>query len=64
VSVYRTPDERCAGLPGYPFQPHHLEQDGLRMHYLDEGTGEPVLLLQGEPTWSFLCRAMIPVTVL
>jgi haloalkane dehalogenase len=61
VTVFRTPDERFAGLPGFPFEPHYLEQDGLRMHYLDEGSGDPVLCLHGEPTWSFLYRKMIPV---
>jgi len=60
VNVFRTPDERFAGLPGFPFEPHYLDQDGLRMHYLDEGTGDPVLCLHGEPTWSFLYRKMIP----
>ena len=60
MTVYRTPDERFRGLPGYPFEPHYVEQDGLRMHYLDEGAGEPVLLLHGEPTWSFLYRKVIP----
>jgi haloalkane dehalogenase len=63
VQVYRTPDERFAGLPGYPWQPRYLEQDGLRMHYLDEGDGDPVLLLHGEPTWSYLYRKLIlPLT--
>jgi haloalkane dehalogenase len=60
VEAYRTPDERFAGLPGYPFERSYLEQDGLRMHYVQEGTGEPLLLLHGEPTWSFLYRTMIP----
>jgi len=60
VEVYRTPDERFQGLPGYPFPPRYLEQDGLRMHYVDEGAGDPVLLLHGEPTWAFLYRKMIP----
>jgi haloalkane dehalogenase len=63
VSVYRTPDERFAGLPGFPYEPHYVEQEGLRMHYLDEGGGDPVLCLHGEPTWSFLYRKMIPVLV-
>ena len=48
------------GLPGYRFEPRYLEQDGLRMHYVDEGAGDPVLLLHGEPTWSFLYRKAIP----
>jgi haloalkane dehalogenase len=60
VEAYRTPDERFEGLPGYSFEPHYLEQDGLRMHHVDEGSGEPVLLLHGEPTWAFLYRRMIP----
>jgi haloalkane dehalogenase len=60
VSVYRTPDARFDGLPGFGFEPRYLDQDGLRMHYVDEGDGDPVLLLHGEPTWSFLYRTMIP----
>jgi haloalkane dehalogenase len=60
VDVYRTPDERFRDLPGYPFEPHYADQDGLRMHYVDEGEGEPVLLLHGEPTWSYLYRKLIP----
>jgi len=60
VDAYRTPDARFEGLPGYAFEPHYLEQDGLRMHYVDEGAGSPVLLLHGEPTWAFLYRKMIP----
>jgi len=60
VSVYRTPDERFSGLAGYDFDAHWLEHDELRMHYLDEGAGDPMLCLHGEPTWSFLYRKMIP----
>ena len=60
MTAFRTPDERFAGLPGFVFAPHYLEQDGLRMHYLDEGEGDPVLCLHGEPTWSFLYRKMVP----
>jgi haloalkane dehalogenase len=60
VEAYRTPDERFEGLPGYAFEPLYLEQDGLRMHYVDEGTGSPMLLLHGEPTWAYLYRKMIP----
>ena len=47
-------------LPGYAFEPNYLEQGELRMHYLEEGAGDPVLLLHGEPTWSFLYRKAIP----
>jgi haloalkane dehalogenase len=60
VNVYRTPEERLVGLPDFPFAPRYVEQDGMRMHYVDEGEGRPVLLLHGEPTWSFLYRKVIP----
>jgi haloalkane dehalogenase len=60
TGVYRTPEERFAGLPAFPFEPRYVEQDDLRMHYLDEGAGDPVLCLHGEPSWSFLYRKMIP----
>jgi haloalkane dehalogenase len=57
----RTPDERFRNLPGFPWAPHYLEWRGLRVHYLDEGTGPRTLLcLHGEPTWSYLYRKMIP----
>ena len=60
MNVYRTPDDRFEGLPGWPYEPRYLEQDGLRMHFVDEGAGDPVLLLHGEPTWAFLYRKLIP----
>ena len=60
MSAYRTPDKRFENLPGFAYAPNYLQQDGLRMHYLDEGEGDPVLLLHGEPTWSFLWRKIIP----
>lgn len=60
MDAYRTPDEQFEGLPGYDFEPHYLEQHGLRMHYVDEGEGQPVLLLHGEPTWAYLYRTIIP----
>ncbi len=60
MDFYRTPDDRFEGLPGYAFEPRYIEQDGLRMHYVDEGAGSPVLLLHGEPTWAYLYRKMIP----
>jgi len=59
MSVYRTPDSQFESLPGYGFEPHYLELDGMRMHYVDEGDGPVVLLLHGEPTWSFLYRKVI-----
>jgi haloalkane dehalogenase len=58
--TYRTPDYRFEGLPGWELEPRYLDQDGLRMHYVDEGEGEPVLLLHGEPTWAYLYRKVIP----
>ena len=61
MHLLRTPDERFADLPDYPFSPHYATVDGMRLHYVNEGEGEPVLLLHGEPTWSYLYRTMIPV---
>jgi haloalkane dehalogenase len=72
VRALRTPDERFDGLPGYPFEPHYVEVDAgdgsgdrLRVHYVDEGPadGPVVLLLHGEPSWSYLYRHMVPVLV-
>lgn len=62
MPVLRTPDEQFENLPDYDFAPHYVEVDGLRMHYLDEGAGDEVILcLHGQPSWSFLYRHMIPV---
>lgn len=63
--VLRTPDERFEDLPGFDFEPHYETVQGYRVHYLDEGPrdGDPILLLHGEPTWSYLYRTMIPVLV-
>lgn len=63
MDVHRTPDERFEALPGYDFAPRYVDQDSLRMHYVDEGDGPPVLLLHGEPTWAYLYRKMIPPLV-
>ncbi len=68
MTVLRTPDSCFDNIPDYPFQPNYIEVDGLRIHYVDEG-GDPdshqdeevVLMLHGEPSWSFLYRKMIPV---
>ena len=60
--MLRTPDEPFGDLPGFPFSPHYAElPDGLRMHYVDEGPrdAEAVLLLHGQPTWSYLYRKVI-----
>lgn len=64
MNAYRTPDERFESLPGWAYEPRYVEQDGLRMHYVDEGSGAPVLLLHGEPTWGYLYRRMIPTLAL
>ncbi len=68
MDVVRTPDERFAGLSGYPFSPHYTEVKGargtgLRMHHLDEGARDaPVILcLHGQPSWSYLYRKMVPL---
>src|SRR5215472_13703270 len=63
MEILRTPDERFTDLPGYGFEPHYVEVDGLRIHYVDEGpaSAEIVLMLHGEPSWSYLYRKMIPV---
>jgi haloalkane dehalogenase len=64
MEILRTPDECFADLPGYPFVPNYVElSEGLRVHYVDEGPrdGEVVLMLHGEPSWSYLYRKMIPV---
>ena len=59
TDAYRTPDSQFDNVPGWDFAPHYVEQDGLRMHYVDTGGGDTVLLLHGEPTWSFLYRKVI-----
>jgi haloalkane dehalogenase len=58
--VVRTPDEATQGLPDFPFESSYHEVDGLRLAYLDEGEGTPVVFFHGEPTWSFLWRKVIP----
>jgi haloalkane dehalogenase len=70
MDTLRTPDDRFAGLPGYPFAPHYADiPDGdggsLRVHHIDEGDVDApvVLLLHGEPSWSYLYRHMVPVLV-
>jgi len=68
MKILRTPEDRFHNLSGYPFDPNYVEvPDGeggsLRIHYVDEGPKEaaPVLLMHGEPSWSYLYRKMIPV---
>ncbi len=43
----------------YPFESHYFERDGIRLHYLDEGAGEPVVMVHGNPTWSFYYRRWV-----
>ena len=63
IEYVRTPDACFDNLDGYPFEPNYVEVDGLRYHYVDEGPadGEVVLMLHGQPSWSYLYRKMIPV---
>jgi len=68
MDFVRTPEERFVNLKDYPFESHYTSittDDGtrLRMHYLDEGQGETILALHGQPSWSYLYRKMIPVLV-
>lgn len=60
VEAVRTPEERLEGLPGFPFEPHYREVDGLRLAHIDVGEGDPVVFFHGEPTWSYLWRKVIP----
>ena len=62
AGVHRTPEARFADIDDFPFKPHYIDIDGLRMAYVDEGTGEngTFLLLHGEPVWSYMYRGAIP----
>lgn len=67
INALRTPDERFADLPDWPYAPSYIEDlpgyEGLRMHYVDEGPKDAVtfLCIHGEPSWSYLFRKMAPV---
>lgn len=68
ISCIRTPDARFHNLPGFPYHPHYLTFDGLRVAYIDESNhaasleqAETFLCLHGQPTWSYLYRKMISV---
>ena len=61
MKILRTPEERFADLPDFDFEPKYVELDGLRIHYVEHGTGSPILCLHGEPSWSFLYRKMLPI---
>ncbi|MBW2621649.1 MAG: alpha/beta fold hydrolase [Deltaproteobacteria bacterium] len=59
-TVLRTPEERFANIPDFPYEPQYVEFEGLRTAYVEHGSGDPVLMLHGEPTWGYLYRRMIP----
>lgn len=63
IDYVRTPEERFNRLPNYPFESNYVDIDGLRMHFVDEGPkdADPILMLHGEPSWSYLYRHMIPI---
>src|SRR5579871_6233757 len=63
MKVLRTPEDRFADLPGFGYPPRYAQVGELRLAYVEAGPpdGEPVLLLHGEPSWSFLYRKVIPV---
>lgn len=65
MNYLRTPDSAFDSITGYPFEPNYLEvgDEGLRVHYIDEGEGSTVLLMHGEPTWSYLYRGVVPLLV-
>jgi haloalkane dehalogenase len=59
MDVFRTPDERFENLAGFPYEPNYVEVDGLRLHHVDEGSGQTVLCFHGEPSWAYLYRHML-----
>jgi len=63
MRILRTPDHRFQNLYKFPFEPHYYQIGELRLHYIDEGPkdSEPILMLHGEPTWSYLYRKLIPI---
>ena len=61
MNVLRTPDDRFQNLPEFPYRPHYVELNDLRVHYVEEGSGDPILCLHGEPSWSYIYRRMIPL---
>jgi haloalkane dehalogenase len=60
MAIIRTPEERFLNLSNYPFKPNYVDINDARVHYVDQGSGEVILCLHGEPSWSYLYRHMIP----
>jgi haloalkane dehalogenase len=63
MDILRTPPENFDGLPGFPYEPHFHLWDGLWLAHIDEGDGPAILMLHGQPTWSYLFRKLIPPLV-
>ncbi|MFX1497484.1 MAG: haloalkane dehalogenase [Promethearchaeota archaeon] len=65
MKLLRTPEERFQNLPDFPFEPRYIVIDGIRIHYINEGpkSKDCVLLMHGEPTWSYLYRHMVSIIV-
>ncbi|MGJ8664426.1 MAG: haloalkane dehalogenase, partial [Marinicella sp.] len=65
MKILRTPEDRFDHLLDYSFKPNYIKINGMRMHYVDSGNSnaDPILMLHGEPSWSYLYRKMIPVCV-
>ncbi len=64
MKIFRTDDARFQHLTDFPFKPNYVSINSLRMHYVDEGNREAreiILMLHGEPSWSYLYRKMIPI---
>ncbi|HKP92209.1 MAG TPA: haloalkane dehalogenase [Thermoleophilaceae bacterium] len=60
MDVFRTPEDRFAGLVDFPYEPRYRDHEGLRLAHVDEGDGPPVVMLHGQPTWGYLFRRLIP----
>jgi haloalkane dehalogenase len=60
TEAFRTPDDRFTEIPEFDFEPHYRTAGDLRLAHIDEGEGSPVVMIHGEPSWSFLWRRVIP----
>lgn len=61
MKILKARAEQFEGIKDFPYKENHVDFDGLKMHYIDEGKGETILALHGEPSWSYLYRNFIPV---